>query len=183
MIASAPLPVAKRTYKKRDKEFDSRSVKIDQKPSINMGQLDDPLPEISTDIVTEQQLKKDQADKLAFSNEKIKILIHRSGESFAPRCTDYIAVNGKGAEMLFKNGWVELGYLPRGYPFYTKRKYVEQLAHAKIDRIETRVVERGQDRDNYTDRITSSVASFVVLEDPNPLGAPWLESILRNQGM
>jgi hypothetical protein len=181
MIASAPLPVVRRAYKKKDKEFDSRSVTMDQKPTIKLGQLDEPLPEITTDIVSEKQLMKDQADKLAFNNDKIKILIHRSGERFAPQCTDYIAVNGKGAEMLFKNGWVELGYLPRGHAFYTKRKYVEQLAHAKIDRVETRVIERGADRDNYIDRHTSSVASFVVLEDPSPLGAAWLESLLRSQ--
>ena len=154
---------------------------MDQKPSIQMAPLGTEQIKTPESIVVETQLIKDQAEKLAFADEKLRILIHRSGERFAPSCTDYIAVNGKGAEMLFKNGWVEIGYLPRGQAFYTKRKYVEQLAHAKIDRIETRVVERGADRDNFTDRVTSSVCSFVVLEDPNPLGAPWLESILRNQ--
>jgi hypothetical protein len=174
-------PVVKRRSLKRASEFESLSVKIDQKPSIKMAPLGQTQTRESETIVTEKQLIKDQADKLAFADEKVKILIHRSSERFAPSCTDYIAVNGKGAEMLFKNGWVEIGYLPRGHSFYTKRKYVEQLAHAKIDRIETRVVERGADRDNYTDRVTSSVASFIVLEDANPLGAPWLESLVRNQ--
>jgi hypothetical protein len=174
-------PKVQRTKLKRASEFDSRSVKMDQKPPIHMAPLGQPQAPVSDIIVAEGHLIKAQADKLMFADEKVKIMIHRSGERFAPQCTDYIAVNGKGAEMLFKNGWVEVGYLPRGSAFYTKRKYIEQLAHAKIDRVETRVVERGADRDNYTDRHTTSVCSFVVLEDANPLGAPWLESILRNQ--
>lgn len=179
--AVAPLQVVARRAPKKKSEFDSRSVKMDQKPSIQMAPLNEAQAPVSDLIMVEKQLIKDQNDKLMFANEPVKIMIHRSGERFSPICTDYIAVNGKGAEILFKNGWIEMGYLPRGTAFYTKRKYVEQLAHAKIDRVETRVVERGADRDNFTDRFTSSVASFVVIEDKNPLGIPWLEQILRSQ--
>ena len=109
--------------------------------------------------------------------------IHRSGERFASSVTDYIAVNGKPAEMLFKNGWVPIGYLPRGVVITTKRKYLERLAASKKDEVHTNVVEHpGQDPQNLVDRYTTSTLPFSLIEDKNPLGAEWLSQLLRQQG-
>jgi hypothetical protein len=110
-------------------------------------------------------------------------LIHRSIDpKFSPNCTDYIAVNGVAAEMLFKNGWIKLGYLPRGIPFYTKRKYVEVIAKSKMTQWSTRVEEKvNEDPMNYTDPVTSATLAFSVLEDKNPKGAEWLVTLLRQE--
>ncbi len=164
------------------RDFESASVKIDQKPSITVPELGETLDRDGDIIVPENEVLKAELDQLAFNEEEIKIIIHRSGEKFQPKTTDLIAVNGKKAEMKFRNGWIQIGYLPRGVPLWTKRKYVEQLAHAKVDNIQTdhddATVERPQNR---IDRTTSAVAMFAVLEDKNPLGIPWLEALLRSQ--
>jgi hypothetical protein len=166
------------------KEFDSRSVKMDQKPAIDMGSnLEDPFERNPDIFVPENDILPEDLDLLAFNEEPVKIMIHRSAEmKFQPKTTDLICVNGIKAEMLFRNGWVQIGYLPRGQAVYTKRKYVEQLAHAKVDHVSTEhegtEVERPK---NFTKIVTSASCTFSVLEDKNPRGAAWLEAILRNQ--
>jgi hypothetical protein len=84
--------------------------------------------------------------------------------------------------MLFKNGWVPIGYFPKGVSFITKRKYVERMALAKQDSIRTNVIERdNEDPQNFVERITTSVLSFSVLEDKNPKGAEWLTALIRQR--
>lgn len=170
---------------KRAKEFDSRSVEPNQKSTIVMPPIADPVERKPEIVIPETQLMKDDLEKLAFSEEPIKIFIHRSGEKFSPRTTDLVAVNGIKAEMLFKNGWVQIGYLPRGQEIIVKRKYVEQLAHAKMDNITTVVTGNtgmGEDTVNKVERVTTSVCQFSVLHDPNPKGIEWLSQLLRMQG-
>lgn len=180
-IARKPKVNLKRASDLR-RDFESGNVKIDQKPRIEMPDIGENLEREPDIIVPENEVLKAELDKLAFNEEPVKIIIHRSGEKFQPKTTDLIAVNGKKAEMLFRNGWVQIGYLPRGVAFYTKRKYVEQLAHAKVDNIQTQhedaTVERPK---NWIDRSTTASALFAVLEDKNPLGIPWLEELLRSQ--
>jgi hypothetical protein len=187
MSNAAVLERKKPTLKRASdlkKEFDSRSITPDQTKPINLGSnLEDPFVRPDPDIfVPENDVLPADLDKLAFNEEPVKILIHRSGEKFSPKTTDLVAVNGIKAEMLFRNGWVQMGFLPRGVPLYTKRKYVEQLAHSKTTSYATRhegtEVERPQ---NWTDPNTTPSVLFSVLEDKNPLGVEWLSEILRNQ--
>lgn len=168
---------------KRLSELDSRSVEIPQKAAIVMPPIDEAFEREPSIVQPEVPLLKTDMDKLAFAEEPVTILIHRSGEKFAPRSTDYIAVNGKAAEMLFKNGWVAIGYLPRGQSVTTKRKYVEVLARAKQDFVTTTVIELPQqDPQNVTEFSTVSTCAFSMLHDANPLGAEWLTQLLRQQG-
>lgn len=176
------VPIAKKTPLRKS-ELDSRSVKQDQKPQITMPGLTEPLEHEPLVVVAEPGMIKNDFEKLAFNEEPVSIIIHRSGERNASNCTDYIAVNGKPAEMLFKNGWIPMGYLPRGVVITTKRKYLERLAASKKDDVQTKVVEvPGQDPQNLVDRITSSTLPFSLIEDKNPLGAEWLSQMLRQQG-
>jgi hypothetical protein len=178
--ATTEQPVVRRASVKRKSELDSRSVNPEQKASII---LDKPEDRPSQVVTVDENMKDLDFDALAFSEDPIKILIHRSIDpKFSPNCTDYIAVNGKAAEMLFKNGWVPMGYLPRGFPFYTKRKYVEVLAKSKMTQWSTRVEEPvNQDPVNHTDPVTSATMAFSVLEDKNPKGAEWLTLLLRQE--
>lgn len=165
---------------RKKKDFDSRSVEPTQKAALEMPAIDQPFIREPDIVLSETDLKPSEYQKLAFNEEPVTILIHRSGEKFSPRCTDLISINGTKAEMLFKNGWVQMGYLPKGIGIITKRKYVEALAGAKVDSISTNVIEQdGEDPRNMVERVTTNVAAFSVLEDKNPLGAEWLASLLR----
>lgn len=175
-------PIVRRKYTRKS-ELDSRSIPIPQKPVLKMPGIDESVERDSPIVQVETPLMNDDLAKLAFAEEPMTILIHRSGEKFAPRSTDYIGVNGKGAEMLFKNGWVPIGYLPRGQSVITKRKYVEVLAKSKTDHVTTSVIERdGEDPQNYVERATVTMTTFSVLKDDNPKGAEWLAQLLRQQG-
>lgn len=180
--AVAEKPVAKRVYKRSSELLDSRAITIEQKPSIEQPPIDEEMTP-TPDIIVVDQLKKDHAERLAFMEEPVKIMIQRSGEKFSPMTTDLVAVNGIKAEILFKNGWVQIGYLPRGQGFYTKRKYVEQLAQAKICQVSTRVVETpGEDPRNFIDPVTTPVFGFNVLEDKSPKAAEWIERLMIQHG-
>lgn len=175
------VPIRKSPLRKS--ELDSRSIKQDQKPQIKMPELNEPLEHEPLIVVAEPGMIKNDLDKLAFNEEPVSIIIHRSGERNGSSVTDYIAVNGKPAEMLFKNGWIPMGYLPRGVVITTKRKYLERLAASKKDEVQTKVVEApGQDPQNLVDRYTTSTLPFSLIEDKNPLGGEWLSQLLRQQG-
>lgn len=162
------------------REHDSRAHAPAQKPQITMPPLGVELERTPEIIVPETSLLKKDMDALAFNEEQVTIMIHRSHEKFSPRCTDLIAIQGVKAEMLFRNGWIPMGYLPRGQAFITKRKYVEALAGSKMDTIHTSVEDLpGGETRNVVDRIVSATCTFSVIEDKNPLGAEWLARILQ----
>lgn len=165
---------------RKPKEFDSRSIKANPRPTIELPPLGVEVDRSADLVEVETPLLKKDYDKLAFNEEPVTILIHRSGEKFSPNCTDLISINGTKAEMLFRNGWVQIGYLPRGVSITTKRKYVEALAGAKTDTVSTNVIEKdGEDPRNFIERVVVNVCAFSVLEDANPLGAEWLGALLR----
>ena len=162
---------------KRSSDFDSRSIKINQPAPTIQPPITEQMS-ATPEILIIDQIKKVQADKLSFGEDPIKILIHRSGEKFSPMTTDLVAVNGIKAEMLFKNGWVQIGYLPRGQAFVTKRKYVEQIAHSTQLTVDTRVIERpGEDPINILDKVRTPVFAFSILEDKSPRAQEWIESL------
>jgi hypothetical protein len=172
--------VVRRAPKAKKSEFDSRSVKPTPRASMEMPPLGEALEREPNIVLAEKDLTQDYYEKLKFAEEPLTILIHRSGERNAANCTDLISNQGILAEMLFKNGWVQIGYLPRGQQIVVKRKTVEQIASAKMTHISTRVVERdGEDPRNFVDPVTASVNSFSVIDDKNPRGVEWLSQLLR----
>lgn len=164
-------------------ELDSRSVKTEQKPDIRMPGLDEPVERESDIIMADASMKDKVFEDLAFAEEPVQILIHKSADrKNAQMVTDYIAVNGVAAEVLFKNGWIRQGYLPRGVVITVKRKVVEVLSRAKHDEITTTVVERdGEDPQNFVGFNTTQTTSFTVIKDVNPKGAEWLTGLLYAQ--
>ena len=93
MSAAINEPIVLKKGPARKSELDSRSVKQDQKSQIKMPELDEPLEHEPLIVVAEPSLVKKDFEKLAFNEEAVSILIHRSGERFASSVTDYIAVN------------------------------------------------------------------------------------------
>ena len=156
-------------------ELHTDDIKIAQKPVIETRE--DLADEI---IIAPEVLMKGYAEALAFNEEPITIRIERTSEKNPPKVVD-AWVNGKGAEVLHNGRWLELGFIPVGFPVTTKRKYAEVLAKAKIDTCNT-----NDDRDttvehpaNLVARSTSSRAPFSVIEDRNPKGVAWLNGLVR----
>lgn len=181
--ATVDAPKVARRVPKRPAEFDSRSIKQEQKPSLTMAPLNEEQERPSSIQTVDREMKDLNFEAIQFAEDKMLIVIHRGHDpKFSPMCTDFIAVNGVPAEILYKNGWIRSGYLPRGVPFYTKRKYVEVLARSKQDTINTEVIRRdNEDPVNKMHTITVQSMPFTVLEDKNPKGNEWLTLLLRLQ--
>lgn len=152
-------------------ELHSESVAIQQKPDIlDPADRDD-------EIVQVERLDGAYADALRMAEEWITIILNPSHEKNAAT-TFPVWVNGKGAEVMINGRPVEMAWLPIGREITIRRKYVEVIARAKIDQIETAGTTR-DDTSNTIKRITYGVHSFSVMEDSNPKGRAWLTEILR----
>ena len=122
-----------------------------------------------------------QLEAMAFQEEPMVILIHRGQDMTSSKTTDLIAVNGVPAEMLFKNGWVEVGFLPKGIAITTKRKYVGVISSSKMESLMTRHEQAHEQEDinNRLERSTTSQLPFSVLQDKNPKGVEWLQGVVQ----
>lgn len=118
------------------------------------------------------------ADALAFNEEPICIVIEKSNQKNPPKTVD-CWVNGKGAEIFRDGKWNILGWLPVDVPIITRRKYVEVLARAKPDTINTEVDDETKATPrNEISRSTHTKYPFRVIQDKNPLGQAWLTECL-----
>lgn len=177
-MSTDTAPIMRTSKLKRMRDFETQDITPEQKPLIG-----EDGERSSTIVHPETPLIDKDYEKLAFAEEPVTILIHRSGEKFSPNCTDFVSVNGRPAEVLFSNGWVPVGYLPRGRSITVKRKVVEVIARSKQDHVKTVVIERdNEDPRNYVERATLSTTPFQMLEDKNPLGIEWLSQLLRMNG-
>lgn len=160
-------------------EVHTSDMKVEQRPDVilpNEGKVD---READILIAGENSLDGDYAAALAFAEEPVTIRIEPSSERFAPKVVD-LWVNGRGAEQLVNGRWIACGWLPVGEVVTTKRKYVEVLARAKTDNVQTKVTERnGEDPVNAVERFTSQRNPFSILKDANPKGHEWLLGVMR----
>jgi len=178
--ATAPQPVARKVSRyPREKGLHSESVKVEQRASFVQPPIEEKM-ENPMAIEPVDRIEEDELETLAFLEEPVKIHIFQSNDAaFAPLCTEFISNRGIPAEVLFKNGWVQMGYLPRGQTIYVKRKTLAQLASNRVDQIQTRVERQPQsDPINHTTPVTTRTFQFQVIEDRNPKGAAWLERLL-----
>lgn len=175
------------------KELHSDSIEIDQKPTIiikDKGQKarsrDDGMIEVEVDervgdivIADPEQAKSEQAANLKFMDEPVTIRLEPSTEKNAANVFP-VWVNGRGADMLIDGKWVPICWLPVGQEITVKRCALEIIVRAKIDSIETDVIEQpGKDPENRVKRFTSPVHSFSIIEDRNPRGHAWLREVRR----
>lgn len=157
------------------KEVHTGDLEVGQRTSVNLD-----LPRESESIIgIDENLDQDDLAALAFMEEPITIVIQKSSEKFAPNVVD-CWVNGRGAE-IFDEGlgkWMVCGWLPVGKPVTTRRKYVEVLARAKPETIETEVRKYEDREDNIAHRNVSTKYPFSVLQDKNPKGYAWLTKVI-----
>lgn len=156
-------------------ELHSDTLKVEQRP---------PILDPSTydgDVIIGEKIggDADYLDQLAFMEEPVMIRLEPSSDRNA--ATSFpVWVNGKMAEVLHNGRWREIGYLPVGVVLTTKRKYLEVIIRAKIDTVETVILDRDSERPNNREtRFTSAVHSFSIIEDKNPAGAAWVTEIRR----
>lgn len=160
----------------------TEDIKIEQQPPINIDTL-------SAATRPEEIIKGDGAmsqkdfSELAFNEEPVTIIIDQSSEKNSPH-SYYCAVNGKGAEVMSQDRWLELSWLPVGRPLIIKRKYVGVLLRAKTTRVETIVPNVGEsDLEKFPggrlSRFTSGLCTFSIIEDKNPRGPDWAMSLRR----
>jgi len=118
----------------------------------------------------EQMLRKDYLDALAFAEEPVTIVLHRSREKFPPT-----------HHAFYVNGQAE--WVPVGKRHTLKRKFVEGIVRAQtIDfRTESYQIEGNEDAATVNQIMPSfsTPYSFEVLEDKNPNGRAWLEKLRR----
>jgi hypothetical protein len=126
------------------------------------------IGEIGRGDVDEIEVVKDvsKADKLAFMEEPVTILVMSSGDQNEIPLVQ-VAVNGVTQ------------FIRRDEPITVKRKYVERLARCKkTDFNQALDDSQGEVSFNVLTRRHSLRFPFSVIQDPNPNGAGWLKQIL-----
>lgn len=167
----------------------TRARKTVYSDELSVGQRND--LHISEDNQTDNEsgiqtvdtpLGNDHLSQLAFNEEPVKIIIHAIGEN--PENAVFVQVNGRGAEVLMNDKFVSMGgYLPCDIPVTTKRKYLEVLARAKKETINTDFGQNASSGEafNTIKRRNALQHNFEVLEDKNPIGRAWLQSIISDK--
>ncbi len=133
--------------------------------------------------VLDKPITNDYAAALAFNEDPVTIMIEPGNEENPARVID-CWVNGKGAEVLDPNTgrWNEINCLPVGGVITTKRKYVEVIARAKLDKVSTKHDDSNVEMpENRIVRTTSRKAVFTVLRDDNPKGQAWLTRLMAER--
>lgn len=161
---------------KAQREFESADVKLNQRAAVDITK-----PRESESYAEIESVTADtNIDLLAFMEEPVTIRIQKSSEKYAPNVVD-CWVNGKGAEQFINGKWMVCGWLPVNHIVTTRRKYLEVLARAKVDSLQTEVRKHEDREDNMAIPYTSSKYPFSVIEDRNPLGHEWLSRVLQGQ--
>lgn len=169
--------------KAASKEQNTGTMHINQRDDIDMD--DSPLLRVGESLVAvDIDLNQAYMEALAFAEEPVCIRIEKSTQKNPPK-TVPCWVQGKGAE-IFKDGkWWVLGFLPIGTPIITRRKYIEAIARAKVDTVDTEHASAAQFTTGAVNYIenkvcinTSALYPLSVIRDNNPKGADWLTKIM-----
>lgn len=109
---------------------------------------------------------KEKADAMAFNNEILTVVVHETtNPSDVP--IPVVRVDGRSQ------------YFIRGQSQQVKRMFVEGLARAKKETVNTREATDGNgNRNTVIDKMPALKYPFSVLEDPNPKGRAWLQQVL-----
>lgn len=156
-------------------ELHSESLTIEQKPPI----LDDEIPDGEIILTDKDLASKDYLEALQFMEEPVTIRLQPSSDKNAAMALP-VTVNGKPAEVFQRGRWEEIGYLPVNQNLTIKRKVLEVIIRAKVDTINTQIVNpEAAQPGNQVNRFTSPLHSFSILEDKNPRGSAWVAEMMR----
>lgn len=158
--------------------INSEDFPVRQPPEIDASDVDrDPAERKPEVIVMDAQTARDIAkgdylDELAFMEEWMTIRLYRGREEYSPERESF-SVNGKTV-------WIDVEV-----PVKVRRKYVEVIARSQPFKVRTEVIKPGENGpagggiQNRWHRNQHSAYQFDVIEDKNPRGAIWLESVRR----
>src|SRR6267154_987667 len=114
----------------------NRSKRETYTADMPLAQKDDVDLSLGSTIIHGESLPNltDDAElvqNLAFMEEPVTLRISASsGNKGVPESHVYVAVQGRGAEVMMNGKWCEITWLPIDVNLITKRKYVEVLARA-----------------------------------------------------
>lgn len=166
------------------KEFESQDVKVRQRKPRNIDEFDgenESLVVVAEGLNGEAEDPKAYAKKLAFMEEWLQIQIYPEPGAKYPAKVVPVWVNGQGATILTDSGKKMVnGWLPIGVPVKTQRKFVEVLARAKSETVQTQVVKHEGHEENNALRYAQVKHPFSVIQD-SPEGMEWLSKVLMNQ--
>lgn len=146
-------------------EIDSREHTPKQRTATIAAEGPASLEVEPLEVIEGPRFKK-REEELAFNEDMLTIIIHPSTEKNAERLI-LVAVNGRNC------------YIPRNQKVQVRRKYVERLAHARQDNIEQDVTAKDPETVNRLTITAAHKYPFSVLHDPHPLGAAWLEKVMK----
>ncbi len=173
--ATATKPKAKK------EAFNSETIEP-QHPDDFSFAYDDLTTELPPDIIVcEEELKKKQADDIAFGEEPVMIRLAEATEEFGAEsipCWN----QGKGAEIFDPptRRWYVVTGIQRGVPVITRRKYAEIIIRSKIMEVRTKIIQSpGKDPVNDWTRRTVQKYPYEILRDNSPRAQQWRESMAR----
>lgn len=159
-------------------EITPDSVKPEIKRDLTDADVGNRKPEIIS--VGNVLPSADYQAELAMGEEWIQI---RLEESMDPEAAKFVfcSCNGEQAEIRSEEHGptIRMKHVPVGLDLWIKRKYVEVLASAKIENIQTRGMRVGDDARNVFQRRTSQYQTMSILHDPNPRGRERMRDIMR----
>ncbi len=129
----------------------------------------DPLAEDPQMVEPVVGSPKDAVELEAFMNEMVLIRIsERQHENDVP--VAFVSVNGVNHP------------IPRGVPTWVKRHYVEALEHSRTKAYDLQLTDpQDPSKRELVERPMKSFP-YMVLEDRNPRGRAWLDSLMRQAG-
>lgn len=161
-------------------ELNTGDMHINQKPDIDMD--GNPFAHRGEKLAAvDTHIDQSYLEALSFAEEPICIRIEKSTAKNPPK-TVPCWVDGKGAEVYADGKWWTLGFLPIGQPIITRRKYVEVIARAKTDTVDTEHAGESMEESAFIDNKvrlhTSALYPFSVIRDNNPRGGDWLTKVM-----
>ncbi len=160
------------------KELHSDDIAVDQRAPVSADEAHD-RGEIVLVDGKKMHLSRDYLDELAFMEEEVTMRLQPSTEKNAAQ-TMPVWVNGRGAEVKINGRFVPMIYLPTGVTFTTKRKYVEPIIRAKVDRVQTETTQWNGERqpENKVASFTAPLHSYSIIGD-SPKGHEWASEMMR----
>ena len=136
-------------------------------PSTGAPRIIQEHDDAASQIDVQTHLSKDKADRMAFDCEPVTVIVQDSGDSKYPDPCISVWVNGK--HQLFV----------RNMRITCKRMYVEALARSRPESYDNQeyTTPDGVRGYRYNRRVAPKYP-FQVVQDDNPRGAAWLQTLL-----
>lgn len=120
-----------------------------------------------THVEPSRYVPKAKADRMAFDNEMVTVMVQESGDTKYPDPCISVWVNGR--HQLFV----------RNYPITCKRMFVEGLARSRPETFDNQEYVNADGIKGYRwPKRTALKYPFQLLQDSNPAGVEWLKGIL-----